>query len=55
MVGTDVPEDEGELIRLCLDGDQGAFDQLVARHHRGIYNMMYRMLGNAEDASDLTQ
>jgi RNA polymerase sigma-70 factor (ECF subfamily) len=47
--------DDEELIRLCLAGESGAFDALVARHHRGIYNMAYRMLGNAEDASDLTQ
>ncbi len=47
--------DDGELIRLCLAGDSSAFDALVARHHRGVYNVTYRMLGNAEDASDLTQ
>jgi RNA polymerase sigma-70 factor (ECF subfamily) len=55
MAGTNVPRDDAELIRLCLDGDRTAFDSLVARHYRGIYNMTYRMLGNAEDASDLTQ
>jgi len=55
MVGTDVRLDEDDLIRLCLDGDQAAFDRLVARHHRGIYNMVYRTLGNVEDALDLTQ
>jgi RNA polymerase sigma-70 factor (ECF subfamily) len=55
MSGTQVPEDEGQLIRLCREGDQSAFDSLVSRHYRGIYNMTYRMLGNAEDASDLTQ
>jgi len=55
MTGAEVPRDEAELIRLCLDGDSNAFDSLVARHYRGIYNMIYRMLGNAEDAADLTQ
>jgi len=47
--------DDAELIRLCLAGDRNAFDDLVARHYRGIYNMVFRMLGNAEDAADLTQ
>jgi RNA polymerase sigma-70 factor (ECF subfamily) len=47
--------EDAELIRLCLDGKREAFDALVARHYRGIYNLMYRMLGNAEDASELTQ
>ena len=55
MTGADVPREEADLIRLCLDGDRNAFDRLVARHYRGIYNMIYRTLGNAEDASDLTQ
>jgi len=49
------PSDEDNLIRLCVEGQQGAFDTLVARHYRGIHSMVYRMLGNAEDASDLTQ
>ena len=55
MFEADGERDDGELIRLCLDGQQKAFDELVSRHYRGIYNMLYRMLGNAEDASDLTQ
>lgn len=55
MSGTQVPRDDAELIRLCLEGERNAFDSLVARHYRGIYNMIYRMLGNSEDASDLTQ
>ena len=46
---------DAELVSLCLDGRQGAFDGLVSRHHRQIYNMVYRMVGNPEDASDLTQ
>lgn len=47
--------DDSELIGLCLAGQQGAFDALVSRHYRGIYNMIYRMLGNSEDAADVTQ
>jgi RNA polymerase sigma-70 factor (ECF subfamily) len=47
--------DDSELITLCLAGDRDAFDALVARHYRAIYNMIYRMLGNSEDAADLTQ
>jgi RNA polymerase sigma-70 factor (ECF subfamily) len=47
--------DDSELITLCLAGDRDAFDALVARHYRALYNMIYRMLGNSEDAADLTQ
>ncbi len=47
--------DDAELVSLCLAGRQSAFDGLVSRHHRQIYNMVYRMIGNPEDAADLTQ
>ncbi len=55
MTGAEASRDDAELIQLCLEGDSKAFDRVVARHYRGIYSMIYRMLGNAEDASDLTQ
>jgi RNA polymerase sigma-70 factor (ECF subfamily) len=47
--------DDTQLITHCLAGRQGAFDALVARHYRGIYNVAYRMLANSDDAADLTQ
>lgn len=47
--------DDSDLIQLCLAGHRDAFDSLVTRHYRAIYNMVYRMLGNSEDAADLTQ
>jgi len=47
--------DDTDLVKLCLAGHRDAFDALVTRHYRAIYNMVYRMLGNSEDAADLTQ
>ena len=47
--------DDDELIARCLDGHRSAFDDLVSRYHRQIYNMVYRMLGSVEDAADVTQ
>ena len=47
--------EDDNLVSLCLAGERGAFDALVSRHYRGIYSVVYRMLGNAEDAADLTQ
>ena len=55
MTETQSRRDDRELVALCLRGDREAFNALVARHYRGIYSMTYRMTGNAEDASDLTQ
>ena len=55
MPETDVGRDDAELIRLCLAGEQTAFDELAARHYRRVYNVIYRMLGNREQAEDVTQ
>jgi len=44
-----------ELVQRCRNGDAGAFRVLVARYERPLYNAAYRVLGNAEDASDVTQ
>ncbi len=55
MSDNQAARDDGELIARCLDGHRSAFDDLVSRHHRQIYNMVYRMLGSAEDAADVTQ
>ena len=47
--------DDGALVRACLSGRRKAFDVLVERHRRQIYQLCYRFVGNHEDASDLTQ
>ena len=33
----------------------GAFDVVVERHQRAVYQLCYRFVANHEDASDLTQ
>jgi RNA polymerase sigma-70 factor (ECF subfamily) len=48
------PTDE-QLVAAYLEGDQKAFEELVERYKNRIYNLAYRMLGNAEDAYDLVQ
>ncbi len=52
QVGT---EDERDLIRRCLDGDASAFEPLVERYHRALFRVAVRMLGDREDARDVTQ
>jgi len=44
-----------QLVRRCAAGDAGAWEELVGRFHRRIYNICYRFAGSAEDAQDLTQ
>ena len=46
---------EAELVAACLEGRPGAFDLIVARHRRPVYQICYRFMGNHEDASDLSQ
>src|SRR5215210_5497713 len=47
--------DERALIDASLEGRSGAFDLLVERHRRPVYQLCYRFMGNHEDASDLSQ
>jgi len=47
--------DESQLVAACLAGRAGAFDLIVERHRRPVYQLCYRFVGNHEDASDLSQ
>ena len=47
--------DDSTLVRQCLAGETDAFDLLVERHRRQVYQVCYRFVNNHEDASDLTQ
>jgi RNA polymerase sigma-70 factor (ECF subfamily) len=47
--------DDAALVRQCLAGDTTAFDVLVERHRRQVYQVCYRFVNNHEDASDLAQ
>lgn len=42
-------------VQAALQGDQGAFGDLVTRYQTAVYNMAYRMLGNPTDAEDAAQ
>src|SRR5215510_9931362 len=46
---------EAALVAASLEGRPGAFDLIVERHRRAIYQLCYRFVGNHEDASDLSQ
>lgn len=47
--------DEPALVAACLAGRQAAFDVIVERHRRQVYQLCYRFVPNHEDASDLSQ
>src|SRR3954471_14739556 len=46
---------EHALVDVCLAGRREAFDIIVARHRRAVYQLCYRFVGSHEDASDLSQ
>lgn len=43
------------LVRRCVAGDAAAWEEIVQRFNRRIYNICYRFAGGGEDAEDLTQ
>jgi RNA polymerase sigma-70 factor (ECF subfamily) len=43
------------LIQGCLRGDQQAWDQIVQRYRRKVFNVAYKFVGRHEEAEDLTQ
>ena len=48
-------QNDAELVRQTLCGNTSAYNGLVVKYQRQVYNLAYRMLGNAEDAGDLVQ
>src|SRR5882724_1710695 len=47
--------DERALVEASLAQRPGAFDLIVERHRRAVYQLCYRFVVNHEDASDLSQ
>jgi len=47
--------DDQQLITASKHGDQDAFARLVQRYQRRIFNLVYRMLQQYEEASEITQ
>jgi RNA polymerase sigma-70 factor (ECF subfamily) len=48
-------EAEREWIRLAQAGDDAAFGELVGAYQMPVYNLCYRMLGDAGEAEDAAQ
>ena len=56
--GEGIPEKGVEDIRLMLrvkNGDDAAFEELVAKHRDRTVNLIFHIVGNAEEAEDLAQ
>lgn len=51
----ETPLDDAALVEAAIAGDTAAFDVLVTRHRRSVYQVCYRFVNHHEDAADLTQ
>jgi RNA polymerase sigma-70 factor, ECF subfamily len=48
-------DDDRTLVARCQDGDRRAFEQLVVRYQKPVFNAALRLLHNPEDAKDVAQ
>lgn len=48
-------EPDGRWIRRVQAGEAEAFEPLVERYQKPIFNLLYRWLGNYDDAADIAQ
>lgn len=46
---------DAQLVQLCVRGDGQAWEELVRRHSRRVFNLCYRFTGNSAEAEDLSQ
>ena len=51
----EVIDPDAEVVARWHSGDAGAFETLVRRHERRVFGLVFRMLGNREEAEDVTQ
>ena len=50
-----IKESDITLVKSCLNGNKGAFEALVVKYEKAIFNIAFRLMNNYEDAMDITQ
>lgn len=50
-----IGNEDADLVRRCLSGDQRACRDLVRRYERPVYSVLMRVVRRSEDAEDLVQ
>ncbi len=48
-------DDDLDILERAAAGEREAFDELVLKHQKALYSLLYRMVSNHEDAADLLQ
>lgn len=54
-LSTPLEHDDAQLVATSQGGDQDAFSLLVQRYQRRVFNLVFRMLQDYEEASEITQ
>ena len=52
---TGVSEEDARILRGLRAGIEEAYEELIERYEQPVYGMVYRLLGNQTDASDVVQ
>jgi RNA polymerase sigma-70 factor (ECF subfamily) len=47
--------DDTDLVTRTLEGDRRAFEALIGRYEKPVYNAAFRMLSDSDDARDVAQ
>src|ERR1700748_3022024 len=50
-----VSEEDARILRGLRAGIEEAYEELIERYEQPVYGMVYRLLGNQSDASDVVQ
>ena len=50
-----VSDEDARILRGLRAGIEGAYEELIDRYEQPVYNIIYRLLGNQSDASDVVQ
>jgi len=48
-------ENEKILIDRCKQGEISAFEELITGYEKRVFNIVYRIIGNYDEAQDISQ
>lgn len=54
-ISSQIEHEDAQLVIASKNGDQDAFSLLVQRYQRRVFNLVFRMLQNYEEANEITQ
>ena len=52
---TEIADHEPDVVTRAVNGDRPAFEELYHKYVRKVFNLVYRMVGSAQEAEEVTQ